>query len=183
MRFPALLIAGCLLSLPATAQKLKFVQFSSTADFGSYKTYSWTPVKTLENVGIVENNPTFTPVVKEAINQAFAAKGLKEVPSGGDLDVVVIGFRYASPQTEQLSAISTPTNASWAFGGPTKPTVNAFNEEGSMAVNLIDNKLKTSSWLSMATSSLDKKDQAKNAERVRKIVAKMFEHFPPKAKR
>ena len=183
MRCLLLLLAASCLGLPSAAQKLKSVQFSPSADFPSYKTYSWLPVKTLESSGVVENNPKFTPVVKGAINQQFTAKGLREVPSGGDLQVAIFGFRYASPQMEALAAIDAPVNATWAVGGPIN-RISRYNEEGTLAVNLIDSKTNKSSWLAIATSSLEKREeQEKNAERVRKAVAKMFEHFPPKPKK
>jgi hypothetical protein len=177
-----LLAAGCLI-LPISAQKIKSVQYSPTADFPSYKTYSWAPVKTLESSGLVENNPTFTPVLKEAINAQFTARGLREVPSGGDLEVVSFACRYSSPQMESMAAMDSPINATWAVGGPIG-MMSRYNEEGTLAVNLIEAKSKKSSWLAVATSSLGKRtEREKNAERVRKTVAKMFEHFPPKAKK
>ena len=177
-----LLAAGCL-GLPVAAQKIKSVQFSPTADFSSYKTYSWLPVKTLESSGVVENNPTFTPVIKGAVGAQLKAKGMQEVPSGGDLQIVTFGFRYSSPQMESMAAIDAPVNATWEVGGPIGK-MSRYNEEGTVAINLIDTKTKTSSWLAIATSSLESREhQDKNSERVRKAVAKMFEHYPPKAKK
>jgi hypothetical protein len=127
-----LLAAGCL-ALPSAAQKMKSLQCSCTADFSSYQAYSWAPVKTLGSSGLVENNPTFTPVLKGAINAQFAAKGLREVPNGGDLEVVSFACQYSSPQMESMAAMDSPVNATWAVGGPTG-MVSRCNEEAILAV-------------------------------------------------
>ncbi len=177
MRIIILVSAACLLVLPAPAQKLRMVQYGKGVDFSSFKTYQWLPVKALGRSGVVEDDPSVAPAVRESIDQQLSAKGLKPVSSGGDLQVSVVALRESSPQLEAI-VFAGPPDATWAFGGP-QSTVGRYNAEGTLAVNLIDPKTNKSAWSAIATSSLNSKPGSSEGK-VRKAIEKMFEYFPPK---
>jgi len=63
------------------AQHVK-TDYDHNANFGQYKTYSWEKVQT--------KDPLLVDRIKSAVNSALAAKGLTEVPSGGDVEVFAI---------------------------------------------------------------------------------------------
>lgn len=50
--------------------------YDHSANFSSYKTYSWTKVQTANSI--------WDARVKAAVDKELAAKGLTQVPSGGD---------------------------------------------------------------------------------------------------
>src|SRR6202011_887664 len=72
----SLVLAGALL-----AQSVK-TDYDHNANFSQYKTYSWKQVQT--------KDPLLVDRIKSAVNSALAAKGLTEVPSGGDVEVSAV---------------------------------------------------------------------------------------------
>ena len=56
--------------------------YDRNANFTQYKTYSWERVQT--------RDPLMVDRIKSAVNGSLAAKGLTEVPTGGDLSIVAI---------------------------------------------------------------------------------------------
>src|SRR5258708_34298519 len=63
------------------AQHVK-TDYDHSANFGQYKTYSWEKVQTKDQLMVDR--------IKSAVNNALAAKGWTEVPSGGDVEVFAI---------------------------------------------------------------------------------------------
>ncbi|MBI4892909.1 MAG: DUF4136 domain-containing protein [Acidobacteria bacterium] len=176
MRALAFLLLTGLAAAPVSAQKLKSVQTSKSADYPSYKTFSFLPIKTMESSGVVEDNPRIAPVVRDAIAPQLTAKGLKQVPSGGDLEINVYLARYSSPHLEALTFIGPP-DATYAVGGPISTTAR-YNEEGTMVVNVIDVKAKKSAFFAMATSTLKRDKPA--YDKIKSAAEKMFKHYPSK---
>src|SRR5512142_2569841 len=87
-----LLVAAGPLAERCFAGKVR-VEVMPGADFARYKTYQWLPPKVLTNTGVVENHPVVGPAMKDAINRELAAKGLREVADGGDLEVSALALR------------------------------------------------------------------------------------------
>ena len=81
------------------AQHVK-TDYDHNANFGQYKTYSWEKVQT--------KDPLLVDRIKSAVNSALAAKGLTEVPSGGDVEV------FAIETTQNQQTLDTFYNG---FGG------------------------------------------------------------------
>src|SRR5690348_14213973 len=139
-RFQTALLLLFLCAAPAApcfARKVQAVT-APDADFSKYKTYQWLPPKVLANTGIVEDDPVITPAVKAAVDRELTARGLKEVPEGGDLLVSALALRTASPQ---LEAVIIPIGAGMTMDY-TSPiaTMGRYNREGTLAVNLIDTR-------------------------------------------
>src|SRR5260370_15395551 len=78
------------LTAAAFAQQVK-TDYDHNANFGQYKTYSWKKVQT--------KDPLLVDRIKGAVNSALVAKGLTEVPSGGDVEA----FAIATTQNQQTS--------------------------------------------------------------------------------
>jgi hypothetical protein len=98
-----LLVVGSL-----SAQTVK-TDYDHSVNFSQFKTYTWLQVKT--------SNSLWDARLKSDVNSALAAKGLTEVPSGGDLAVVAI----RTSQAEQtLNTFYDGLGGGWAyrrFGG------------------------------------------------------------------
>jgi len=171
----ALLLMLAIVS-PCPARKVK--AFAGThANFASYKTYQWLPVKTLSKTGLVEDEPTITPVVKEAVNREMAALGLVEVKENGDLQVAAFASTTSVPQ---LEALIFPGHMDLDFATPIA-TMGRYNKEGTLAVNLIDTKTGKSAWAGIATDSLDNKPGS-GAKKIPGATAAMFNKYPTKKK-
>ncbi len=144
-----------LLACVSFAQHVK-TDYDHNANFGQYKTYSWS-----------------------AVNSALAAKGWTEVPSGGDVEV------FAIETTQNQQTLDTFYNGfgggrRWGFGGgfgDATTTVETYTV-GTLIVDLFDAKTKKVIWRSSSSDTLsDKAD--KNTKNLDKGVNKMFQHFPP----
>jgi len=70
-----------LFAAKSPAQQVK-TDYDHSANFGQYKTYSWKKVQT--------KDPLLVDRIKGAVNSALVAKGLTEVPSGGDVEAFAI---------------------------------------------------------------------------------------------
>src|SRR3984893_16055245 len=152
------------------AQHVK-TDYDHNANFGQYKTYSWEKVQT--------KDPLLVDRIKSAVNSALAAKGLTEVPSGGDVEV----FAIETTQNQQ-----TLTTFYDGFGGGRRlggfggfgdatTTVETY-QVGTLVVDLFDAKTEGLLWRSLSRDTLsDKAD--KNTKNLDKGVTKMFKHFPP----
>jgi len=148
---------------------------SPSVDFASYKTYQWVPTKVLGKSGIVEDDPTFTPVIKEAVNRELTARGMKEVPDGGDLEVVTLALGTSIPQ---LEALIFPIGVTYDYPEP-MATIGRYNREGTFAINLIDRKTKKSAWAGMIKETINTNPGA-GVKKIPKATESLFKKYPIK---
>ena len=154
------------------AQHVK-TDYDRTANFNEYKTYSWEKVQT--------KDPLLVDRIKEAVNTTLAAKGLTPVESGGDVSVVAIEM---TKNQQSLNTFYNGFGGGWRWGGGfgnTTTTVDNY-KVGTLVVDLFDAKTKTLIWRGSASDTLSDKSD-KNIKNLDKGVEKMFDHFPPDAKK
>jgi hypothetical protein len=168
-------IAGSI-GLTLALASVSFAQHGKTdydhsANFGRYKTYSWEKVQT--------KDPLLVDRIKSAVNEALAAKGWTEAPSGGDVEV------FAIETTQDQQTLDTFYNGfgggrRWrGFGGfgDATTTVETY-KVGTLVIDLFDAKTEKLIWGSSSSDTLS--DNAdKNTKNLDKGVNKMFQHFPP----
>ena len=77
-RFPLLVVLATLSLVPECFAGKVQVWMDKKTDLALYKTYQWLPPKLLGKTGMVENDPEFAPLIKDAINGELSRKGLKE---------------------------------------------------------------------------------------------------------
>lgn len=155
-----------------SAQQVK-TDYDRSADFSHYKTYSWEKVQTQDQLWV--------PRIKEAVDGALAAKGLTQVPSGGQVAVVALG---TTKNQQTLNTFYDGFGGGWGwrrfggggFGDATTTTENY--KVGSLVVDLFDASSKTLIWRGSASDTLSDKSE-KNIKNLDKAVDKMFAHFPP----
>ncbi len=167
------------LCLPAAAKIKVKTQHQAGNDCKQYKTYEWLPTKAARKTGIIENEETSTPVIKELINRELQAKGLKEVPSGGDLQIATLATREKSPHTDALVYSWFPDyyyGTYWSSGSPAM-VLTSYSNVGTFVINMIDTKTKKSAWVALATDTVDSDKMGR--EKLDKAAKKMFEDFPP----
>jgi uncharacterized protein DUF4136 len=163
-------LAGLLLIASAAFAVKVRTDYDHDASFASYKTYSWTSVKTANSI--------WDDRVKDAVNSALAAKGLTEVPSGGDIAVTAVG----STQNQQtLQTFYDGMGGGWRWRGFGDSTTTVENYKvGTLVVDLFDASSQKLVWRGSASDTLsDKAD--KNTKNLDNGVKKMFAHFPPSA--
>lgn len=175
-RIAAMLLLGTLPLWPCFARKVKALA-GAHATFGSYKTYRWLPVKTLGKMGLVEDDATISPIIREAVNKELTALGLAEVQEGADLEVAAFAATTSIPQ---LEAVVFPGGQWLDFETPIA-TMGRYNKEGALAINLIDTRSKKSAWAGMATDSIDNKPGS-GAKKIPAATAALFRKYPTKKK-
>jgi hypothetical protein len=144
--------------------------YDRNTNFALYKTYSWERVET--------RDPLMVDRIKSAVNGSLAAKGLTEVPTGGDLSIVAIEVTH-SQQT--LDTFYNNFGGGRRFGGfGDATTTTETYRVGTLVVDLSDPATKKLVWRGSASDTLSDKSE-KNIDNLDKGVVKMFKKFPPDA--
>jgi Domain of unknown function (DUF4136) len=157
-----------LLACVSFAQQVK-TDYDHNANFGQYKTYSWKNVQT--------KDPLLVDRIKSAVNSTLAAKGLTEVPSGGDVEVSAVEIT----KTQETQNTLYDGFGGRRFGGFGYATTTTDTYKvGTLLIDLFDAKTEKLIWRSSSTDTLSNKAD-KNTKNLDKGVTKMFKHFPPNA--
>lgn len=169
LRFSCLAFCAMLLitALNCFAVDVK-ADFDHHVNFSQYKTYSWGKVDTPD--------PLWNDRVKEAVDRQLAAKGLQQVPTGGDITVVAVGLTHEKPTLE------TFYNGfdGWMWGGFADATTYVEHYTvGTLVIDMFDTNTKKLIWRGSASDVVSGKPE-KDEKKLDKAVAKLFEHFPPK---
>jgi hypothetical protein len=157
----------------STAAKVKTWP-GKDADFSSYKTYSWLPIKVLTKTGVVENDDAAAPLIRNAVNRELGKVGLKEVADGGDLQVSALALSESIPQ---LEAVILPQGFSQLDYATPIGTIGRYNKKGTLVVNLIIAGTAKSAWLGMAKETIDRNPGA-GLKKINKVTADLFKKYP-----
>jgi len=163
------------------AQQVK-TDFDRRADFSQYKTYSWEKVHT--------QNSLWVDRIKDAVNSALTAKGWTQVESGGNIAVMAMEI------TKEHQTLNTYYDnfgggwgwRGWRWGGGLgdgfgeSTTTEETYRVGTLVVDLFDATTKKLIWRGSAIDTLSNKPD-KNIKNLDKGVEKMFERFPPEARK
>lgn len=142
--------------------------YDRSANFAQYKTYSWERVQT--------RDPLMVDRIKSAVNGSLAAKGLTEVPTGGDLSVVAIEVTH---NEQTLDTFYNNFGGGRRFGGFGEATTTTETYRvGTLIVDVSDTAAKKLVWRGSASDTLSDKSE-KNIDNLDKDVVKMFKNFPP----
>jgi len=159
----------------ASAQQVK-TDYARSTNFAQYKTYSWENVKTKDALDVDR--------IKSAVNAALAAKGWTQVASGGDISIVAMEM---TQNQQTLNTFYDGMGGGWGwrrFGGGfgEATTTTETYKVGTVVVDLFDAKTKTLIWRGSSSDTLSNNSD-KNIKNLDKGVQKMFDHFPPDAKK
>jgi hypothetical protein len=151
------------------------VDWDRQADFSHFKTYAW-------GKGTPAKNPLMAQRIVEAIDQNLAAKGLQKVEDPSAADLIVIYHAAVGTQT-QLNTTDMGGGWGWRWGGTGMSTTTVDKiPTGQLVVDIGDAKTKKLLWMGNASDTLSDKPE-KNADKINKVVKKMFEKFPPPVKK
>jgi hypothetical protein len=161
-------------AIPSFAQQVK-TDYDREGDFARYKTYSWEKVQTQDSLWVSR--------IRDAVNEALAAKGWTPVQSGGDVSIMAI---ETTQNQQTLNTFYDGFGGGWrwrGFGGFGDSTTTVENYKvGTLVVDLFDAKTKKLIWRGSASDALSNKSD-KNIKNLDKGVQKMFDHFPPGEKK
>ncbi len=144
--------------------------YSHSADFSQYKTYSWLKVKA---------DPLWQDRIIRAVDRELGGKGWTKVSAGGDAGVA------AFESTQEMPTLTTFYNSfgggwMWSeFGDGMATTTVDKTPVGTLLVDIFDSSTKKLIWRGTATDTLTGKPE-KDEKKLDNAVADMFKHFPPK---
>jgi hypothetical protein len=146
--------------------------YSRSADFSQYKTYSWIKGKA---------DPLWQDRILQAVDGELAAKGWTKVPAGGDAEVAAFGSTQEMPT---LTTFYDSFGGGWmwrGFGDGMATTTVEKTPVGTLVVDIFDSSTKKLIWRGTATDTLTGKPE-KDEKKLDSAVAHMFKHFPPKSR-
>jgi hypothetical protein len=146
--------------------------YDHSANFSSYKTYSWMKVQA--------GNSLWNERIQRDVDAQLAAKGWTKVESNGDASVSA--FRSTQNQTT-LETFYDGFGGGWrfrGFGGEGISTTTAdVTKVGNVVVDIFDTHTKNLIWRGMDTGDLSSNTN-KNIQKPSKDINNMFKKFPPK---
>ena len=148
--------------------------YDHDADFSNYKTYSWGHLETGDSI--------WDRRVKNAVDSQLAAKGWRQVESGGDVVVNAFG-KTRREQDVHVSWSGLGRGPLWSpfgdtFGGATA-TRDTY-DVGTLAVAMSDATSKNLIWRGVLSGTLSSRPD-EDTKKLDKDVEKMFKHFPPRS--
>jgi hypothetical protein len=149
---------------------------SKDVDFTRYRTYRWLPTRVLTKSGIVENEPTLSPIIEAAVKQELAKTGLTEVSQGADVEISTGALTESIPQLEAVFYGPIMLGPATTWGETPVATLSRYNKQGSLLLNMIDVRTNRSAWMAIATKALGKPSQNETA--IHKAAAEMFKKYP-----
>jgi Domain of unknown function (DUF4136) len=150
---------------------------SKTSDVRNYSTYTWLPPRIFTETAIQEDDPTYSPLIRAAVNRQLVLKGYKEVPEGGQLQIVSAGVVSKSSQLEGY-LVSFGFDYFNMIGTAVATPVSRVNREGLLAVALWDPKQKQAPWAGFMTEALGKPGDPK--KKIDYFADKLLKKLPAK---
>jgi uncharacterized protein DUF4136 len=167
-----LLLGISLVSGAATLNAQVKTDYDHSANFASYKTYSWIKVQTGDSL--------WDSRIQQDVDGQLAAKSWTKVDSNGD--AAVSAFRSTQDQqTLETFYDGFGGGRRWSgFGGTgLSTTTTEVTKVGNVVVDVFDARTHNLLW--HGTDSQDLSSNAnKNIQKLQKDINNMFKHFPPK---
>jgi Domain of unknown function (DUF4136) len=174
-RFLLCLVPFFIVSSDAVAKVKTFPAKGS--DISTYETYHWASVRILTKQGVLENDPDVAPKIKTAVNDQLVKKGYREVATGGQLEVRVMGLSEASNQLEGV-LIGWGWEPGWGWAPTTASAISQVNRNGTLALALVDVQTKKPVWSGFATEALEKLEEIEKT--INKAASHLFKKLPAK---
>jgi hypothetical protein len=146
--------------------------YDHSANFSSYKTYSWLKVQSGDSL--------WDDRLQQDVDAQLAAKGWTKVPSGGDASISA--FRRVQDE-KTLETFYDGFGGGWrwrGFGGTGISTSNTeITHVGNVVVDIFDTPSQKLIWRGMDEDDLSS-NADKNIHKLSKDISKMFSKFPPR---
>src|SRR5258708_1158485 len=146
--------------------------YDHSANFASYKTYSWIKVQAGDSL--------WNDRIRQDVDAQLAAKGWTKVDSNGD--AAVSAFR-STQDRQTLETFYDGFGGGWrwrGFGGTSlSTTTTEVTKVGNVVVDVFDARTQKLLWRANDTKNLSS-NADKNIQNLQKDINNLFKHFPPK---
>jgi hypothetical protein len=162
--------------------------YQATADFSSFHTFAIRPGQIINQTDVVTDpvaEQTTRQRIEDAIRNELTAKGLVEVQDSPDLYVTYVAGARTRKEWENVGP-AVYSNYGFLWGpevwelGYGDWWVEHDVTQGSLVVDLINAKDKKPVWRAFAEEEVR---QPVSEQTVRKAVSKIFDDYPPKARK
>ncbi len=161
------------------------VDFDHGASFGNYKTYTWAQMPDAADEQGSFPNQLMRDRITGFIEEALAARKLKRVPSGGDLQISYQLRVEEQPEYTTFGNGFGPVGPGWGWDpgwnwgtGFSTTTMQTFYS-GTLTINLQDATRKKLVFQGSSTQDISSKPE-KNTKRFCKAVNDIFDNYPPR---
>ena len=161
--FLLLFIASCTTIKVAT-------DYDTNTDFNQYKTFAFYK----KGVDKVEISDLDKRRILRAIESELTAKGMTKSQNP---DVIINIFAKSNKKIN----VYTDNNFFWRpwYYGPNFNTRISQYNQGTLFIDMIDNKKKELVWQGIGSGALSMRSVAKKEERVKEFVAEIISKYPP----
>ncbi|HXR97512.1 MAG TPA: DUF4136 domain-containing protein [Terriglobales bacterium] len=159
----------------SSAAQSVHINYNKGFDFRQVHTFSWGQVQT--------RNSEWNDEARLDIDNALRARGLTEVPSGGDLEISVMSTTKVRRQLETFYNNGWGMGWGWRGwrGGPWfAETVPVRYPENTLVIDFFNPQNKELVWRGTATQALSNGNPGRNDQRLNDAVKKLLGKFPPK---
>jgi hypothetical protein len=167
---PALALASCASTMSVSSH------VDHTANFMSYRTYSWGPADALPTGDPrLDKDPFFKDQFQGAVEKQLALKGLALITSGNP-DLLV---HYHANISEKLDVSGIDLPKAYCIGEGCQADV-ALYDAGTLVLDIVDAKTNKLIWRGWAQDAMKKMldDQNEMAREIKQAVPRMVDQFP-----
>ena len=148
--------------------------YAPGTDFSKYKTFTLKEGKPPANQIAAER-------VKAALTSTLEGKGFKAAPDGGDL-TVFLHFQAGKDTQINTTGYGYGGWGGWRWGGGTQTTTVQQIPTGTLVVDIVDGGSHNAVWRGVAKDQISTSATPDEREqKVKEVLAKLFENFPPGA--
>lgn len=163
-------VAACGPSIQAGAD------YDPDTRFSPYGSFTWGPPDALPTGDPrLDNNPFFVERVREAVEEEFAARGIRHAQGSGALMV-----HFHASVRDRTEVIETDRRLGYDVEGYPTGTQVVQYEEGTLLVDVADAGTRELLWRGWAQADLQSVigDPERTEERVRAVIDRIFAEFP-----
>jgi hypothetical protein len=150
--------------------------YAPGTDFSKYKTFTLKP-------GAAARNPIAAERFAKSLAAALEARGLRQVPEGADLNVFA---HFSLGKDTQLNTYGYGGwGGGWRYGGMGMQTTTVQEiPTGTLVIDLVDAATKTAVWRGIAKDEISTKaTPEERQQKADEVTRKLFENYPPQAKK
>jgi len=171
LKISSFLLSTLLFSSTSLIGAQVHTDFDHSANFASYKTYSWMKVQA--------GNSLWDDRLTQDVDAQLTSKGWTKVDSGGAAQVGA----FRSTQDQQTLETFYEGFGGWRWRGfgddSVATTTTEVTKVGNVVIDIFDANTKKLVWRGSDSDDLSSNSD-KNIEKLQKDINRMFKRFPPK---
>ena len=173
-----ILFVGAVVSVFIDCASVKVtVDYDQEASFTDYQTFYFVRPRRKSQRGPGQGpvrNPLFTQEIMREIKPIMESKGYSEAASQQEADLLVVFYAFIQQRRDFIAP--SYRVGRWGRVWRTSPGRVVRYREGSLVIDMVDNKKKAMVWQGVGTGVLDRYNPRSNLV---ESVEKILEKFPP----